>query len=171
MRVLRSILIFLAILVPVISGFRWVFDTSSGLNIIPLLLFFLIDRDRDLYALILGGVAGICAGFLSAGPAALWILQYVGEAWVIGRLLRAGIRSGYMRFILVWVVMGVDFGAGLLLRTVLDYPLKTQLLEDWLVMDGIVAGIGMLVLLLGRVSGMSGNLPSPKQHGIGIPVV
>ncbi len=169
MNLSSRIAVFLGILILVASGFRWYFPDFLGLNIIPLLLFFLVDKENDLETLVLGMVAGICASFLSVGPGAVWVLQYLAEAWIIGRLLRNWPWHGSAQLLLILGIMGMDFGAGLLLRMALDYPLQTQLLKDWAVMDGVVGGCGMLILLVGQSLKKTGVARSPKRHGIGIP--
>lgn len=169
MTLYARIALFLGLMVLAASGFRWFLPESVALNAIPLFLFFLVDKESDLNALILGGVAGVCASFLSSGPGAVWILQYLVEAWIVGRLLRNRLRSGSLQYLLIWVVMGMDFGAGFLLRTVLEYPFRTQLFKDWLVMDGVTGGSGMLILFMDQYLGNAGMARSPKRHGIGIP--
>jgi hypothetical protein len=168
-KTVTRIALFLGILLLAMSGLRWLLPVSQGVNIIPVLLFFFVDKESDLDALLLGGIAGVCASFLSSGPGAVWILQYFAEAWIFGRLLRNWPRQAPAQLLLIWVFMGVDFGAGLLLRMVLDYPLQTQLLKDWLVMDGMVGGCGTLILSMSQYLGNAGVARSPKRHGIGIP--
>ena len=152
------------------AGGRWVFPLSAGVNIVPVLLFFLVDRKSDVRALAMGAVAGALAGFLSAGPALVWMSLYLAEAWCIGRLMRNQPRFGSVQYLLLWMVMGMDFGMGFLFRMILEYPLKTQLLEDWLAMDGVAAGSGMLILFVGQYFRPAGGHPSAKPHGVGIPL-
>jgi hypothetical protein len=158
------------LMVLAISGLRWFPTLAAGINPIPLCLFFLLRKKEKYGFLVLGGIAGLLAGLVSYGPVSFWILLYVSEAWVISRLSEASTLSGFRQYVLVWIVLGIDMGAGLLLRKLLEFPLEIQLLKDWLVMEGATGFLGMFLVFVMRSLGWMADPPSRKQHGIGIPL-
>ena len=158
------------LLVMAISGLRWFPTLAAGINPIPLLLFFLLRRKEKYGFLVLGGVAGLFAALVSYGPGSFWVLLYISEAWIISRLSEAATLSGVRQYVLVWIVLAIDMGVGLLLRKLLEFPLEIQLLRDWLVMEGATGFLGMFLVFVMRSLGWTADPPSRKQHGIGIPL-
>ncbi|EQD24943.1 MAG: hypothetical protein M1537_02715 [Nitrospirae bacterium] len=164
------VLLLACLLVLAISGLRWFPYLSAGINPVPMFLFFLLRKREKYDFFVLGVLAGLVASLVSYGPGSFWVLLYVSEAWVISRLSDFSTRSGVRPYFLVWIVLGIDMGAGLLLRKLLDFPLETQLLRDWLVMDGVTGLLGMVLVFVWQSLGGTADPRSRKQHGIGIPL-
>lgn len=158
------------LLVLAVSGLRWFTAFSSWINPFPLLLFFLLPKKEKYGFLVLGGLAGLAALLVSYGPGLFWILQYVFESWLISNLFALTERSGFNRYLLVWIAVGIDFGVWLLIRKLLEYPVHTTLIKDWLMMDGVTGFLGMLVVFVEQFLRWTDGHASRKQHGIGIPL-
>lgn len=165
----RAILLVL-LMVLAVSGLRWFPYLSSWINPVPLILFFLLQKKEKYGFLVLGLLAGLVLSLVSYGPGSFWVLLYLSEAWLFSRLSDFSTGSGVRQYLLVWIVLGIDMGAGLLVRKLLDYPLETQLFRDWLVTDGVTGLLGMILVLVRRSLGWIPGPPPRKQHGIGIPL-
>ena len=165
----RAVLLVLLMVLSV-SGLRWFPYLSSWVNPVPLILFFLLQKKEKYGFIVLGLLAGLVLSLVSYGPVSFWVLLYLSEAWLFSRLSDFSTGSGFRQYLLVWIVLGIDMGAGLLVRKLLDYPLETQLFRDWLVMDGVTGLLGMMLVLVRRSLGWTPGPPPRKQHGIGIPL-